>query len=352
MEKDVCNTSEDHIVNDASLFKYVSLIGLNLSSGFYSKNLVFILMVLCIIALPVFALLGLFSVKYRKLTKESLECLFRTATFRKCSSGLDDRIKSRISGTLLKFSPRTARVFYKNYKIISLLLLILFVWSIYASAVGVYNYVEYGNCNGPDSDSFCILDPTGAGSATCEIPNSVGSLGNVTYPKLDVNEPVIGNENASLTIIEFGCYVCPYTNEVESTVQKVLDYYGGKVNLQFRPYPLPAHEYSYESSMAVRCAGEQNAYEEYHKKIFMQNMIFNNQTFNNIALELNLDIGRFETCMENRTYADEIEEDKKTAIAAGVRGTPTFFINEQEIVGPKPFKTFKTVINGELKRIK
>ncbi len=37
-------------------------------------------------------------------------------------------------------------------------------------------------------------------------------------------------------------------------------------------------------------------------------------------------------------------------IYAGVRGTPTFFINEQKIVGSKPFKTFKKIIDKELKK--
>jgi len=58
---------------------------------------------LCWIALPIFAVLGIFSAKYRKLTIESLECLFKTATFQKCKSGLDDRIKSQITGKLLKY---------------------------------------------------------------------------------------------------------------------------------------------------------------------------------------------------------------------------------------------------------
>ena len=116
-------------------------------------------MVLCWIALPVFAVLGIFSVRYRKLTLDSLDCIFRTVTLRKCNSGLDDKIRSDVTGTFLKVSPRTAKFFYKNYKIIAWILLIIFLWSFYASSVGIYNYAKYGNCNGPDSDGFCIFDP-------------------------------------------------------------------------------------------------------------------------------------------------------------------------------------------------
>ena len=309
-------------------------------------------MVLCFIALPVFAILAIFSVKYRKLTKESLECLFKTVTLGKCQSGLDDRIKSKISGGLLKFSPKSARFFYKNYKVISFILLIIFIWSVYVGGVGIYNYIEYGNCNGPDDDGFCILDPLGENSATCAIPGSVEDGGDFVYPVVNLEEQIIGNENAELTIIEFGCYTCEYTNRAEETVQEVLEYYGGKVNLQFVAYPIPGHEFSYESSLAVKCADEQEKYSEYHDKLFMQNLEFDNETFSDIALELGLDIVQFEFCVQNQTYKAEIEEDKSLAIASGVKGTPTFFIGEQQIVGPKPFKTFKKIINEEMDNVR
>lgn len=305
-------------------------------------------MVLCWVALPVLAILGIFSAKYRKLTRESLECLFKSVTLQRCSSGLDDRIKSRISGMLLKVSPGSARFFYKYYKVVSFILLILFLWSLYVSAVGVYNYVEYGNCNGPDSDGFCILDPTGVNSATCEIPGAVSSAENVTYPTVDTDFPILGNPDAELTVIEYGCYVCPYTNEAEETVLEVLEYYDGRVNWQFREYPLPGHAYSYESTLAVLCANEQGAYAEYHEAMFAQEMNFANETFNEIATSLGLDVEQFDVCMTNKTYDSVIEKNKATAIAAGVKGTPTFFIGEQVIVGPKPFKTFKKLINEEL----
>jgi hypothetical protein len=121
-------------------------------------------MVLCLLALPVFAVLSIFSVKYRRLTKDALECLFKTVTLRKCTSGLDDRIRSDITGTFLKYSPKTARFFYKNYKIISWIILILFLLSTYFSAVGVYNYAKYGNCNGAQSTAFCVIKSAEDGS--------------------------------------------------------------------------------------------------------------------------------------------------------------------------------------------
>ncbi len=115
-------------------------------------------MVLCWIALPVFVLLGLFSVKYRRLAKESLNCIWRMSTFRPCRSSLAERLRSDITGTLMKRTPRLARFFYHNYKIVSILFLILMIASTYFTGIGIYNYMQYGNCNGADSTAFCVIN--------------------------------------------------------------------------------------------------------------------------------------------------------------------------------------------------
>src|SRR3989344_7582794 len=114
-------------------------------------------MVLCIIALPVFALLGIFSLKYRMLAKEAFRCLFRTAMLKPCDTGLDMRIKSKFTAKLMWW-PALAKGFYRYFEIISWIFVILLVGSTIAVGYGLYNYVNYGNCNGPESSAFCIFN--------------------------------------------------------------------------------------------------------------------------------------------------------------------------------------------------
>ena len=303
-------------------------------------------MVLCIIALPLFALLAIFSAKYRRLTKDSLDCIFKSATFRKCSSGLDDRIRADITGRVLKFSPRLAKFVYKNYKIITWIILILFLWGTYESGIAIYNYINYGNCNGPSDDGFCIFDPLGENSKT----SSCGS----SEIETEYNAPEIGDEgiwlgdpNAELTIIEFGCYTCPYTRQAHKTVQKILETYDGKVNLQFRTLIIPEHEMSYESSMAALCAREQGKEVEYHDALFEAETL-SEELFTELASDLQLGTKQFTSCLQEEKYKKEIDTQNLIGLNSGVRGTPTFFINDQVIVGPKPFKTFKKIIDSEL----
>lgn len=111
---------------------------------------------ICVIALVVFAILGVFSVSHRRLAKEAFDCVFRRITFRPCRTDLNKRIKSRITGKLMKRSPRLARGVYKNFELISWIFLILLIVSLFFSARSVYFLVKYNNCSGPDG-GVCIL---------------------------------------------------------------------------------------------------------------------------------------------------------------------------------------------------
>jgi hypothetical protein len=113
---------------------------------------------ICIIALVVFGILGIFSAAYRKLAAEAFDCVFRRITFRPCHSGLDKRLKSQIVGSIMKRSPRAANFTYKYFEVFSWAFIILTAATLAAMGVSFYNYVEYRNCNGPNApeNSFCI----------------------------------------------------------------------------------------------------------------------------------------------------------------------------------------------------
>ncbi len=301
-------------------------------------------MALCLLAIPIFAFFGIFSVKYRKLTKDALDCLFKTITLRKCNSGLDDKIKADITGIFLRYSPKLARFTYKNYKLLSWIVMFLFIWSAYGSAIGLYNYSQYGNCNTPDEVGFCIFDPGTGASEVETIPESEREP-----PKLENNDPILGPKDAELTIIQFGCFACPYTKKAEPIVQEVIDYYEGRVNFQFKTFLIPWHNGSRESALASNCAFEQGMYHEYHKQLFTYQKFLGNDTYKQIAKNIGLNETQFWECFSKQDYT-EVDEDSLMGRKAGVPGTPTFFIGDQKIVGPKPFKTFKKIINKELKK--
>lgn len=304
---------------------------------------------ICVIALAVFGVLSIFSAKYRTLAKEAFDCVFRRLTFRKCVSDLDSRLKSRITGSLMRRSPSLAGFTYRHFEVLSWAFTLLLAWSMIYSGVSLYNYLHYGNCNGKtNGEGFCVFDPAGNSKFSTFATNYTGPI---VLPD-EGGAPAIGPKNAPVLIIEFGCYRCPYTKKAEVTVQSILQQYPDTVRYVYRDFPIEAsHTGANIHSEAARCAGDQGRFWEYHTQLFeQQNMTDHALTLNTIATELGLDINQFNECLETHKHLPEIIKDVEAGEKAGVYGTPTFFINNRTIVGPRPFSEVKKLIDEELKK--
>lgn len=309
---------------------------------------------ICLIALVVFAILGIFSAKYRELAKEAFDCVFRRMTFRKCHSGLDVRVKSEIVGKVMGKSPKAAKFVNKYFEVLSWTFIILMTVSTVYSGYSLYNYVKYGNCNGPGSTAFCVFDPsTYKHEQTCSVPGGV----KVNDPKLLKKPsieglPSIGPEDAPVQIIEVGCFQCAYTKQAAPVVEQILNDYNGTVHYVFKPFPLfQNHQYSKESVEALWCANEQGKYWAYYWQLFGVQGECNYTVFDTCANNVLLNQELFNTCLYSHKYADRVEKDYEESIAAGIYGTPTFFINNRTpIVGPLNYKEFSTIIKQEINK--
>lgn len=122
---------------------------------------------ICLIALAVFAVLGIFSAKYRSLAKEAFNCVFRRLTLRNCETGFDKKMKAGIVSRLMDRSPRAAKAVHTHFELLSWFFTITLLVSLFYTGLGAYNYAVYGNCNGPHSDGFCIFNPQGSGDISC-----------------------------------------------------------------------------------------------------------------------------------------------------------------------------------------
>lgn len=117
---------------------------------------------ICFIALIVFAILGLFSVKYKNYFFEAADCVFRKVTLRKCTTSFDKKMKMKVSAKLSKVNKPVGSFVFKNFDLISwiitIIMIISLVWSAYAAFTGIYNWVAFGNCDGPESDGLCVYN--------------------------------------------------------------------------------------------------------------------------------------------------------------------------------------------------
>jgi len=121
---------------------------------------------ICLIALFVCGVLGIFSATHRKIAREAFECVFKRIRLKPCESGLDQRLKSIITGKLMRKAPKFAGFTYRHFEAISWTFTILMVVSIAYSGIGVYNFVVYGNCNGEYSQAECVYSGLGDALST------------------------------------------------------------------------------------------------------------------------------------------------------------------------------------------
>jgi protein-disulfide isomerase len=170
------------------------------------------------------------------------------------------------------------------------------------------------------------------------------------YPVEEGGNPSIGPADAPITIIEFSDYQCPYCQKWQATVyQRLLDEYPTQVRLVYRDYPLNSiHPEAAPAANAANCAGEQDAYWQFHDKLFSYEYDLGKETYLTYAQELKLDMTAFTACLESDLYAAEVAADLEYAAGLGIQSTPTFFINGLYMVGAQPFETFKKLIDQEL----
>ncbi len=62
------------------------------------------------------------------------------------------------------------------------------------------------------------------------------------------------------------------------------------------------------------------------------------------ALQLRLDSSAFRACMDSNKYEAAIAQDFQDGIQAGVRGTPTYIVNQQKIEGSISSETWDEII--------
>ena len=169
-------------------------------------------------------------------------------------------------------------------------------------------------------------------------------------PVVDVaaaGRPERGPKNASVTIIEFSDYQCPFCQKAEDVVDQVMKTYADKVRLVYRDYPLPFHPNARPASEAAACANAQGKFWEYHAKLFHGDGL-EPEKLKTYADQVGLDRKKFDDCLEKKPFKTEIDKDVKDGEKAGVNGTPAFFINGRMLSGAQPFEKFKEVIDDEL----
>ena len=118
----------------------------------------------------------------------------------------------------------------------------------------------------------------------------------------------------------------------------------GTLRIEWRDFPYRGRE-SVNAAVAARSAQAQGKFWEYHDLLYEEQASgYSDENLLSYAKEAGLDTQRFEDDYESARYAGLVQADFQRGQSIGVNGTPTFFINDQVLVGLQPLGVFESAI--------
>lgn len=168
-------------------------------------------------------------------------------------------------------------------------------------------------------------------------PSSTITEENVAFE--DANDPFIGKQDSAVTVHIYSDFQCPACKASEPILKKIVEQYKDRVKFVWKDFPLETiHKNARIGAVAARCAQAQGKYMEMHNKLFAEQTVWSNQSnpnesLKNYAKDLALDLGAFNTCLDNRAEDAKVAANISEANRNLVNATPTFFVNNKRYTG-------------------
>ena len=157
------------------------------------------------------------------------------------------------------------------------------------------------------------------------------------YVGFRLNREVPGAGTATL----YTDYQCPYCAKAEPKFEEAAKKLDGIMNVTVRHMPLNMHANAVPAALAVEAAEAQGKHLEMANKLFATQNDWKNikerdklrTLFNDYAKELGLNVEEFDKVLLASDTIKPIQRDYEHAVKIGVKGTPTFAVNDKVIEG-------------------
>jgi Na+/H+ antiporter NhaA len=144
---------------------------------------------------------------------------------------------------------------------------------------------------------------------------------------------VKGPPDASLTLVEYLDYECPFCARVTGAAAEVKEHFGERLRYVVRHLPMPMHPHAELAAVAVEAADRQGQFWPMHELLFKNQDELELEDLTGYAADLGLDVEQFLRDMSDSRLSDRIRRDVLSAADSGVRGTPTFFVGDRRHEG-------------------
>lgn len=145
----------------------------------------------------------------------------------------------------------------------------------------------------------------------------------------------VGKAEAPVLVEAFEDFACPHCAEFETNAEEAMNAYvsSGKVRLVYFPLTLPGFGRPTElAANAFACAADEGKAQQYHDALYGNfKQDWTNAQLVELGKSVDLDSGKFSTCVNKETFGDYVKSVDETGTSRGVNGTPTIFVNGKQI---------------------
>jgi Na+:H+ antiporter, NhaA family len=147
-------------------------------------------------------------------------------------------------------------------------------------------------------------------------------------PPLAPLDHVDGPPGAPLELVMYGDFQCPFCSAAQPILRRVRDRLEGRLRFAFRHLPLPElHPDAEHAAEASEAAAAQGAFWPMHDALYGAGGALGHDAIVALAAGLGLDAERVRAELAGGTHAARVARDVRSARAAGLSGTPSFFVN-------------------------
>ncbi len=168
-----------------------------------------------------------------------------------------------------------------------------------------------------------------------------------------------GNANAKVVVTEFGDYQCPVCGTWHPyLLNTFLPQYQDKVAFVFKNFPLTqVHKNAQISAQAAEAAGLQGKFWEMHNKLYETQTEWSELSdpsgkFADYAGQIGINVNQFKSDLNSQKVKDIVQKDVDLATKLNLQGTPTFFINGNQVTIKTGFEDLKNAVDQALAQTK
>ncbi|MFZ5760024.1 MAG: DsbA family protein [Thermodesulfobacteriota bacterium] len=187
------------------------------------------------------------------------------------------------------------------------------------------------------------------------LSNDSGKVEEISYSFIvsidTTNAPFLGPADAPISIVVFSDFQCPYCARIGPDLEQIITNNPATVKVVYKHFPLRGHNEATPAAIAAIAAHRQGKFWQYHDALFQNMQQLNPDKFQEIAVTLQLDMEQFRKDLIDPQAMAVIAKDQQDGAQAGVKGTPSLFINGRKIKD-RGIAALQKMIDAELNRLK